>query len=443
MAKKKSKKKKQEKLWLPPVPYDKVPSLKGIISKNNWDFLATVNHVTLGALFKEWKKHQAENIKNGMWTKHKAIVDDCKCLCQNKAVIGIGAGKSFNLNKDVLKRYVNHDGLNSWEDRNFITIASNHQFKPLLKMGIIPDFVILIDGSDVVYDQLIEDIPKIGHHTVLLAGLHCSPKTLSAWTKAGRAIRFYLNPSLPCRSQFKKLTNIDPMPYVKEMGGNVMNACFMLGLTVFGSSVFISVGNDLSFEMSDIKKVRQDNYYADGDYSSNIGTGRDEAKSEKKWAGFTLTDRQIWTENKDRYDVKLDVVGTTHTLWVYKIWLESMLVRQTQGSFHYYNCSEGGIMGIMAKSDKDEDLGDKNNWFLLDDVCKFYHTAKLKDVLIHFLKAKEVLKCKPQKQPSMIIQSPTLPLGVNGLNPMVDHVINSAGKTIPIIGANPVEKLIG
>jgi len=232
------------------------------------------------------------------------------------------------------------------------------------------------------------------------------------------------------------------MPYVKEMGGIVMNACFMLGLTVFGSSVFITVGNDLSFEMSDHKKVRKASYYADGDYSSNIGTGRDEAKSEKKWAGFTLTDRQIWTENKDRYDVKLDIVGTTHTLWVYKIWLESMLVRQTQGSFHYFNCSEGGILGVMAKSDADEDLGKQDNWFLLDEVCKYYHTAKLEDALVHYLKCKEIFECKKNPEKSVILQSPTMPLGVNALSPTVDHVINSAGKTIPIIGANPVEKLI-
>jgi len=441
MAKKKSKK-KREKLWMPPVPYDDVPSLKGIISKNNWDFIAKVNHSTLGALVKEWKKHQAENIKNGMWKKHKAIVDDCNCLCQNKAVIGIGAGRSFNINKDVLKRFVNNDGLQPWEDRNFITIASNHQFKPLLKMGIIPDFVILIDGSDVVYDQLIKDIPKIGHHTVLLAGLHCSPKVLKEWTEAGREIRFYLNPSLPCTKQFRELTGIDPKPYTKEMGGNVMNASFMLGLTVFGSSVFISVGNDLSFEMSDDKEVRKGSYYADGDYSSNIGTGRDEAKSEKKWAGFKLTDRSIWTQNKDRYDVKLDIVGTTHTLWVYKTWIESMLARQEKAMFHYYNCSEGGIMGVMAKSDKDEDLGKQDNWFLLDDVCKFYHTAKLKDVLVHFLKAKEILECKPQKQPSIIIQNPNRGLGVQGLDHTDGPVISLEERTIPIIGANLVDKRI-
>jgi hypothetical protein len=46
------------------------------------------------------------------------------------------------------------DGVKSWFDRNFIILASNHQLKPLLNMGIIPDFVMVADASDVVMDQL-------------------------------------------------------------------------------------------------------------------------------------------------------------------------------------------------------------------------------------------------------------------------------------------------
>ena len=71
----------------------------------------------------------------------------------NKALIGVGAGQSFNKNKDILKKLTDWDGIKSWQDRNFVIMAANHQFKPLLKMGIIPVFVVVADASDVVMEQ--------------------------------------------------------------------------------------------------------------------------------------------------------------------------------------------------------------------------------------------------------------------------------------------------
>jgi hypothetical protein len=146
----------------------------------------------VGYLKDLWCENIRENVKSRLWKKHRGVARDCIGMGFNKAVVAVGAGQSFNKNRHILKKLTDLDGIRDWEDRNFIIIASNHQYKPLLRMGIIPDFVIAVDGSDVIYDQLCTDIPEIGRHTVFLAGLQCSNKVLKEWDKQGREIRFFL-----------------------------------------------------------------------------------------------------------------------------------------------------------------------------------------------------------------------------------------------------------
>lgn len=396
-------KKRKKKIEKPdPRSYENHPEVHGVISRDNWEFVSKINKQTKGFLETMWANNLKENVESRLWEKHHALVDDCLNLAKNKAVIGIGAGSSFNGNKDVLSYFLRHDGLKNWENRAFVTIASNHQYKPLLEMGIIPDFVLLVDGSDVVYDQLCTDIPKHGNSTVLIAGLHCSPKVLNEWTDQGRSIRFYINMAELVQKRFKELTKQKAEKYQMELGGNVLNGAWAISIARMGSNVFMSVGNDLSYNIDqDIEKQRT-GYYADGDYSTNAkitGTGRDEAGTQKRWAGISMK-RSLVINPKglDRYNINLEIVGTSHTLWVYKTWLESTLVRHNDSprSFHYFNCSEAGILGVMAKDSSDEALKDKNNWYMLDDVCRVYHTAMLKDAMEHFLKCKEIFEC-PQK----------------------------------------------
>jgi hypothetical protein len=381
--------------------YEKETELHGIIHKQNWNFITNVNAMTRSHFDIEWVENLKENVKSKLWKKHKSLVDDCIGLGKNKAVIGVGSGASFNINKDILRHYLNRDGIREWENRAYITIAANHQFKPLLEMGIIPDFVLLVDASDVVFDQLTKDIPEHGKSSILIAGLHCSPKVLNKWSEQGRDIRFILNSANETRDMFQKLVGKDPNLYTVELGGNVLNGAWVIGISKMHSNVFVAVGNDLSFKLADNIEEQRKNYYSDKDYSTNAkvtGTGRDEAARFKRWAGFSITPRKIFTSSKNRYNIKLDLVGTSHTLWVYKNWLESTLMRHIKHpiSFHYFNCSEGGILGVMSKCGDSMDLDkmrDTSNWYMFDDVCRFYHTAILSDVLPHFEKCLEVFRC--------------------------------------------------
>ena len=386
--------------------YEDSSHLHGIIHKNNWDFISRVNVMTQATYDDLWVENLKANVKNKLHRKHKFLADDCIGLGKNKAVVGIGSGPSFNKNCWDLQYFLNRDGVRNWEARNYITICSNHQFKPLLNMGIIPDFVLLVDGSDVVYDQLTTDIPEHGKHSILLTGLHCSPKTLSKWSEQGREIRFMLNSSNPTKEAFEKLAGKNPNKYIMELGGNVLNGAWVISIMKFGSNVFMAVGNDLAYTIYDDLEEQRKNYYSDKDYTTNAkvtGTGRDEAARMKRWAGITeIRERKIFTNNKDRYDVKLDLMGTSHTLWVYKVWLESTIMRQINQpvSFHYFNCTEGGILGVMSRCEDSmnkEEMQKKSNWFLLDEMAVnqhskagMYHTVLLKNAMEHFDKCKEV-----------------------------------------------------
>jgi hypothetical protein len=173
-----------------------------------------------------------------------------------------------------------------------------------------------------------------------------------------------------------------------------------IALRWFHSTTFICVGNDLSYPLDKDPDKQRKMYYADGDYSTNAkvtGTGRDEAKDHKIWMGFNIERSPIYTSRlEERFNIEINPVGTTHTLWVCKCWLEGQVaINEGIGrKFHYYNCSEGGILGVLCKDDTVEGRKDANNWFLLDEVSKQYHTTTLEHAVNKFYTAKEVMRCR-------------------------------------------------
>lgn len=383
--------------------YEDRKELHGIIHKADHDYVADVAKGTLGELGSQWEDNLKRNVK--LWKKHKPL-NSCIGIGRNKATIGVGAGQSFKKNCDILKQIIDEDGVKDWENRDFYTIASNHQYKPLLEMGIIPDFVILVDAADTVYPQLCEDIPPEGQNTVLITGLHCSPKILNGWSKQGREIVFYASKSPGLVEAFQKEVKKNPHHHKMELGGNTLNAAWMISIEKFQSTVFIALGNDLSFPCDKDVSKRREEFYADGDYSTmskEKGSGRDEAAVNKIWAGFTLKSQKLWLPNQQcRYHIDLDIVGTSGQMWVYKIWLETTLLGQLNNpvSFKYFNCSEAGILGVMAKKIGTKDLEKQENWYMFDEVCRFYHTATLEDVGRKFATTKEVMRWQGVETPN-------------------------------------------
>jgi len=377
--------------------YEKIikrhPEFKGVITPDSWNYIDASNKNTNKGLADLWRVNTRRNIENNLWRKHGSLKRDCLNLGKNKSVIGVGAGPSFKKNQHVLERIAATDGRKSWEDRDFMIIASNHQFKPLLKMGILPDFVMLADASEDVLPQLTEDIPREGRNVTLISTLAASPRVLKRWSRQGREIRFYIPGSESSVDEFRKVAKQDPEPHTMLVGGNVLNCMFLLGLAVFGSSSFMALGNDLSYLLDRDVEKRRETYYADGDYqTTQMQDGRDEAKNAYKWMGFKLSRPLIYT-GKGSYNVELSLVGTTHNLWVYKTWIEAWAManmNRTDLRWHYYNCSEGGMLGVMSRAkvhkSKNED------WYMLDEVCPRWHTMMFEDAVRQFQLAKEVMR---------------------------------------------------
>ena len=62
---------------------------------------------------------------------------------------------------------------------------------------------------------------------------------------------------------------------------------------------------------------------------------------------------------------------------------------QEDFSFRYYNCSEGGICGVLAKKHAVEDLENPANWGLMDDIApKSWFTKPLINAAQDFLEVK-------------------------------------------------------
>jgi len=386
------------------------PIVAKVVGEKSWDYLTGSNNATIELLMKMWQGNIVKNIKGGLWKKHRSIAKDCIGLCKDKAVVAVGAGSSFKKNCQVLKRLHDADGWKDWKDRDFVIIASNHQYKPLLRMGIIPDFVMVVEASDVVYDQLCTDIPKIGQSTVLFASVQCSNKVLKEWDKQGRTIRFYLTATKGLDTTFEKTSGKKAAPHKVHTGGNVLNSLWMIALRWLHSTTFICVGNDLSFPLDKDPDKQRETYYADGDYSTNAkvtGTGRDEAKDHKIWMGFNIERSPIYTSRlEERFKIEIEPVGTTQTLWVYKSWIEGQIVlNEGKGKkFHYYNCSEGGILGVLCKEDTVEGRADASNWFLLDEVSNNYHTTTLEHAVNKIYTAKEVIRCRLDVQDAINLE---------------------------------------
>jgi len=382
---------------------DVCPIVGKITNEKCYEFVSSMNKATVGKLREDWVTNIKENVDSGLWDKHGGIADDCINLCSNKAMIAVGAGPSFHKNKRVLKQITDSDGVKDWNQRDFYIVASNHMYKPLLEMHIIPDFVIIIDAGDKIYDQLNTNIPKLGKSTVLLAGIHCSPKVLKGWDEQGKDIRFYVNQTEGFKEEFEEATKEHVEKYWAIGGGNCLNSAWVFSLRFLGSSVFFGIGNDLSYPLQDTVDKQRNTYYADGDYSTNAketGSGRDEAAANKKWLGINkIEKRKIIIPGRSpsasMYDIELDPVGTSPTLWVYKTWVETQvgINMQTPRPFHYYNCTEGGILGVLNNDPEysDEGLKDQSKWSLLDDICPRWHTARLEDAAEQFLTAKREL----------------------------------------------------
>jgi hypothetical protein len=385
------------------------PGLKEVVPKSFWDYAVGTGDYTQESLGEQWYQNLKKNLKR-LYPKHGSVPEVFGGIGKNKAVIGVGAGPSFNKNKDALKTIYERNLQFLVKDQPFLIIASNHQYKPMLEMGIFPHFVFIIEGGEHVYDQLCTDVPELGKNSILFASLDTNHKILSEWDKQGKAISFFLPGGKQNKKIFKKRTKQDPEPLAIATGGNVFNGIVRCAYSFLKAPVFMAVGNDLSFEASKELDDRRKSFYADEDYSSNIGSDRDEAKDELVWMGIEFEDCKVHPSGKK---INLKPVMTSRQFLVYKTWLELHIGvwAPQEIKFRYYNCTEGGISGVVSTEHSKEAFKDINRWKLMDEVVPGrWFTTTLLDAANQWMEFLE--KCRTQ----MEIEQGAGGLGMTGGN---------------------------
>ena len=358
-----------------------------VLPENVYDYIRDVDNRTKGYFEKDWINNTKDNLKHNF--KDGWINDGYEGLARNKAVIAVGAGPSFNRNKDVLHHVSTIDGMREFQYQDFITIVSNHQIKPCLEMGIIPHFAILGDASKNLESQM--DVGEDGKYTTLIANIYSHPDVVKKWPGP---VRFITGGSPEILEVIDKhLGYLYDRRRCTVGGGNVLNLAFMISMGLFKASAWICVGNDLSFPRHEDLNERRKGFYADGDYSTNIKSKRDEAEKELAWMGYEFPNGEIISPLNY---VNFKLVNTSKQMFVYKTWLEATsLLSWKKGSLYtLYNCSEQGILGVVLKEDaqdpeKRNERLDGEKWMLMDEVApNRWRTYKLEDALREFMAAK-------------------------------------------------------
>jgi len=377
------------------------PRVEQVITPEMAKMMFANSDYTIKVLEKGWLENGLKNAK--LWKRHCSFRKAFEGFGINKAVIAVGAGPSYNLNKDVLRGIYHYNTQFPINEQPFIIIATNKVFKTMLKDRIYPHFVVLIDAGDALYPQLCEDIPEEARDIPLLTGLHVSPKILQAWHKQGGHVYFYVIGSESDVKQLSKKAKDDVKPAHIEQGGNVMNTLFILCGQVLGSTAHIVVGNDLAFKYSKDYEERKKAFYADGDYRFSILNKRDDAKQQLAWMGFANMRESVIQKGAWLYD--MEVMSTSHLLWIYKTWMEVQVAMWAEKkTFQYFNCSESGILGVLARDGQGQALMQKDNWFLMDELFpKRWLTRSLESTANNFIMAWEIWKCEKAKASGEIL----------------------------------------
>ena len=370
----------------------KHPYIADVMPENVYEHMRNTDGKTRRYLFDLWEGNIHANVKHNI-KKHGWLNDGYAEIGKHKAVVAIGSGPSLQNNMEYLRMLTLADGTRKFEDQDFIFMSSNHQIKPCLEAGIIPHFAMVADASPDLAEQM--DVGKAGKAITLIAAVTVHPDVIDAWPGP---VKFVAQRNAEVTKAMTAVMDDDLPPMDRRVteGGNILNLSFVLGVGLFRASIWMCTGNDLSYPIQKTVEDRRQSYYADGDYTTNIRSRRDEAAHQLSWAGFSFPQSNIFSP---RNYVDLSLVYTSPQLFLYKVWLESnaMLLWNRGERFKIYNCSEGGILGVNPREGAQDMRQYKEkfkaeNWCLMDETTGHrWRTRRLEQAAEEFHDAKERL----------------------------------------------------
>lgn len=229
-----------------------------------------------------WSANTVANIpliKNGnsIWTTKNMFQGE-----KEKCIVIVGASPKGKEDIKFLKEL----------DDRFILIVVNSALKMVLREGIKPHYVIMVDGYDLHMTQHLDidngEYPFTSKDLTLITTNASSPKAIKKW-KGPIIWAPYYSIDLPLRPKIRRL-----LGRKSPSGGNAFSYAASMAYDVWDARMFIYIGNELCYD---------DKYYAD---------------KRSKW------------EKKDTYHFKvIDVLGreryTNIPLYQYKVWMEKMI----------------------------------------------------------------------------------------------------------------------
>lgn len=201
-------------------------------------------------------------------------------------------------------------------------ITNTHSLKFLLKNGVKPDYVGLVDAFDRQAEWC--DIGNDSKDLTLLMDINCTPKIFKVWKGQIVFFRTVNKPDEGATGTAKKLWELSDMEHFVGSGGNVMTA--MLGCAhLMGFQRFVFVGHDYANTGG--------NFERKVDYPDSQDKGETSAMPED----MKFNDAMI--------DIDIQGLGilTLSRMWLYKYWTESLAFGCKDREF--INATEGGILG--------------------------------------------------------------------------------------------------
>jgi hypothetical protein len=382
--------------------YINSPLLQSVFPESLYNYMGLSGEKTGEIKGDMWKKNTDRNYDR-LFKDCGAVGEQLLGLAKNKAVIMVGGGPSFNKNKKLLKTVYDFNITFPLDQQPFVIMASNHMLKPLLKMGIFPHLTVILDGGNHFRDQFLN--LDTDFKCVFIANMATDHKVLKRLVRDGHKVSFFISDSNENRNIYSEKTGKDPENICTFTGGNVMNTSWMIALRFLHSRFGITLGNDLSFPLIKDVDERRKAFYSDGDYTSN---DKDEANHNIAWMAYEHAGKGTFDESSQL--INYEKVLTSHQLLLYKAWIEMHVAKWWESedfTFRYYNCSEGGITGVLAKHQAVEDLENERNWMLMDELApNRWFTKPLRNAVEDFLEIRQSCQVETESVASNIITSP-------------------------------------
>ncbi len=221
--------------------------------------------------------HQSIDVLFGKWT--------------NQPIIIVSAGPSLDKNKYLLRDIQNRA----------LIMSVGTALKPLLQIGVIPDFIIITDPQDIVYNQIdgLEDL-----EIPLIALSTCNKHVLQNY-KGYKFIAF--QEGFDLAERYARENNIK----LVKTGGSVTTTALDISIQ-FGCNPIIFIGLDLAYTNN--KTHVQGTYF----YQENVGSK------------FLRPIKSINGET----------VYTTKNLYIYLKWIEKRI--SMENNITFIDATEGG-----------------------------------------------------------------------------------------------------